>query len=73
MKKNEVQIGKTYVAKVSGKVTVVRLERESPFGGWDGTNIRTGRRVHVKTAGRLWYEYVPHPLTPRPLTLRAQR
>lgn len=53
MKKNDVETGATYVAKVSGKLTRVRIERESPYGGWEATNVDTGRRVRIKSAQRL--------------------
>jgi hypothetical protein len=53
MKKANVEIGAVYVVKVSGNLVRVRLDRESPYGGWDGTNLSTGRTVHVKTAARL--------------------
>jgi len=53
MKKNDVETGATYVAKVSGKLARVRIERESPYGGWDAKNVDTGRRVRIRTAQRL--------------------
>jgi len=53
MKKNDVETGATYVAKVSGKLAPVRIDRESPHGGWDATNVDTGRRVRIKSAQRL--------------------
>ncbi len=53
MKKNDVETGATYVAMVSGKLARVRIERESPHGGWDATNVDTGRRVRIKSAQRL--------------------
>lgn len=53
MKKNNVQLGKVYAVKVSGSVVPVRLERENPRGGWDGTNVKTRKQVRVKTAQRL--------------------
>ena len=53
MKKNQAIIGETYTAKVSGKITTIRLLRESPYGGWDAVNTATGREVRVKTAARL--------------------
>ncbi len=53
MKKNDVETGATYVAKVSGKLARVRIERESPYGGWDATNVDSGRRVRIKSAQRL--------------------
>lgn len=41
MKKKQVQVGGTYVAKVSGQIARVRIDAESPYGGWDATNIDT--------------------------------
>ncbi len=53
MKKRDVQIGSTYIAKVSGVLTKVRITRESPYGGWQGTNLATGREVRIRSAARL--------------------
>jgi hypothetical protein len=53
MKKNEVQIGGTYLAKVSDKVVSVRLDAENPHSGWDATNLATGKKVRIKSAQRL--------------------
>ncbi len=58
MKKNDVETGATYVAKVSGKLARVRIERESPHGGWEAVNVDTGRRVRIKSAQRLRFEAV---------------
>jgi hypothetical protein len=53
MKKRDVGIGSTYVAKVSGKLTRVRITRQSPYGGWDGINLATGRGIRIRSAARL--------------------
>jgi hypothetical protein len=53
MKKADVQIGGTYVAKVSGNLVTVRIDRESPYGGWDAVNLSTGRSVRIRSAARL--------------------
>lgn len=53
MKKQDVQIGKQYVAKISGKLTTIRLTNVSPYGGWDAVNIATGRVVRIRTAAKL--------------------
>jgi hypothetical protein len=53
MKKADVTIGATYIVKVSGKLTRVRLTRESPYGGWDGLNLATQREVRIRSAARL--------------------
>ena len=59
MKKRDVKIGATYTAKVRGFVVPVRIESESSFGGWIGTNVRTLREVHIKSAARLRREVRP--------------
>lgn len=53
MKSKDVQLGQVYVVKVSGKLTRVRLDSESPYGGWSGTNLETKREVRIKTAAKL--------------------
>jgi len=53
MKKKDVQIGKSYIAKVSGKLVPVNIVQANPLGGWDAINIKTDRGVRIKTAGRL--------------------
>ena len=53
MKKANVKVGETYMAKVSGKLGKVRLTGESRFGGWDGVNVETNRKVRIKSAQRL--------------------
>jgi hypothetical protein len=65
MKKREVEIGGVYAAKVSGRVVAIRIDRESPYGGWDATNLATGRTVHVRSAARLrWRASEPKPNVP---------
>jgi hypothetical protein len=53
MKRRDVQLGAIYLVKVSGKLTRVRLTRESPYGGWEGVNLATHREVHIRSAARL--------------------
>jgi hypothetical protein len=53
MKKADVEIRGVYVAKVSGQLVKVRIERESPHGGWDATNLATGRAIRIRSAARL--------------------
>jgi hypothetical protein len=53
MKKAEVEIRGVYVAKVSGQLVTVRIEHESPYGGWDATNLATGRAIRIRSAARL--------------------
>ena len=53
MKKDNVKVGQVYAAKVSGAVVPVRLDRESPHGGWLGTNMTTRKEVRIKSSQRL--------------------
>ena len=53
MKKAEIQIGSTYIVKVSGVLAKVRITAESPYGGWRGTNLATGREIRIRSAARL--------------------
>ncbi len=53
MKKADVQIGTHYRAKVSGQMTTVRIDAENANGGWNATNVRTGKAVRIKSAQRL--------------------
>ena len=53
MKKADVELGKTYVVKVSGHLVPVRLEAVSSYGGWVGRNLHTNREVHIRSAMRL--------------------
>jgi len=55
VKKADVTIGSTYIVKVSGKLTKVRITRPSPYGGWDGLNLATWREVRIRSAARLRY------------------
>jgi hypothetical protein len=68
MKKDEVRIGSTYKAKVSGSVVPVRITEEKWSGdkqvGWVGTNTETGRSVRVKSAQRLRAEVGGKPAKP---------
>lgn len=58
MRKDDVQIGKLYAVKVSGRVVPVQLDAEA-YTGWTGTNIVTGRKVHIRSARRLRRELDP--------------
>jgi hypothetical protein len=55
MRKHEIELGRVYVAKVSGRLVPVRIDAVSPFGGWRATNLATGRTIRVRSAARLRY------------------
>ncbi len=53
MKKNEVKIGKVYTARVTDKIVPVRIDGENRHGGWDATNLATGKKIRIKSPQRL--------------------
>ncbi len=53
MRTVNVNIGDEYSAMVSGRLARVRLVSESRHGGWNGTNVATGRKIHIRSAQRL--------------------
>lgn len=53
MEKKDVKIGQEYIAKVTDKLTTVRILAESRHGGWDAINVATGKKIRIKTAQRL--------------------
>jgi len=53
MKKNEVKIGGLYHAKVSDRLVTIRIDSAHTRSGWNATNTRTGKRIHIKSAQRL--------------------
>jgi hypothetical protein len=52
MKRDQIKIGGTYLAKVTDKVVSVRIDATNPHGGWDATNLATGRQVRIKSCLR---------------------
>jgi len=61
MKKSEVRIGGIYAAKVSDRITEVRIDGVNPHGGWNATNLATGKNVRIKRAQRLRHEISDAP------------
>ncbi len=57
MKKDDVKVDGTYLAKVNGGVVPVRITGEKWTGdkhtGWIGVNTKTNRSVRIKSAARL--------------------
>jgi len=53
MKQHEIEIGKTYTAKVNDKMTIVRIDEISPYGGWTATNLATGKKIRIRSPQRL--------------------
>jgi len=59
MKKSDVQIGATYLVKVASNLVPVRITKEHDpgadgnFRGWDGTSVKTGKTIRIKSPQRL--------------------
>ncbi|HUP76924.1 MAG TPA: hypothetical protein VM260_00085, partial [Pirellula sp.] len=53
MKKAEVQIGAKYYANVTNKRVEIQIDSEKATGGWNATNLATGKKIHIKSAQRL--------------------
>jgi hypothetical protein len=53
MKKAEVTIGCKYYANVTGKNVEIQIDSENPGGGWNATNLATGKKILIKSAQRL--------------------
>ena len=53
MKNSEVEIGSHYIAKVSRRITVVKVTGKGHPKGWCATNLLTGNDVYFKTGGKL--------------------
>ena len=53
MLKKEVKIGTIYFVRLHGVFTNIEILREYPYGGWVAKNLKTGREVRIKSAGKL--------------------
>jgi hypothetical protein len=67
MKQKDLQVGGTYLAKVSGKMAKVLIVREhvqtSGRLGWYGRNLATAREVFIRSAARLRHAANDSPKT----------
>ena len=61
MRASEVKVGMMYAAKVSGKVVPIRVIGHNDGGGWPAVNLRTGRLVRIRGAGRLRFAVMRMP------------
>ncbi len=53
MKKNNVEIGATYLVKVGQNLVPVVVVSENEHGGWNGESAKTGKAIRIKSAQRL--------------------
>jgi len=65
IKKKDVKIGGYYAIKHTsspyGKLTVIRIDGEYTYGGWNATNLKTKRQIRIKSNTKLRYEVKPNP------------
>ena len=63
MLKKDVRIGGHYaIAHTSyNRFSVVRIDSESIYGGWNATKLSTNRRIRIKTAAKLRFEVTQAP------------
>lgn len=53
MLKKDVKLGATYKVRLHGTHTTIRLDSISAYGGWNATNLITGRTIRIKSAAKL--------------------
>ena len=53
MKKADVETNATYLVKVAGNLVPVKITREHAGGGWEGTSVKTGKTIRIKSPQRL--------------------
>jgi hypothetical protein len=65
MLKKEVKIGGFYAIRhhtdSATRLSVIRIDSESQYGGWNATKLSTGRSIRIKSAAKLRYEVVRSP------------
>ena len=50
MKQEQIEIGKTYLARVSNNVCRVKIIRDHHYKGWIAENLSTEKETHIKSA-----------------------
>src|SRR5689334_3244588 len=48
MKKEEVEVGGTYLAKVGARSVEVKIESENAKGGWNAKSVASGKPIRLK-------------------------
>ena len=68
MKQSDVKIGATYQVKVASNLVPVKIVRPHDSGGWEGTSVKTGKTIRIKTAQRLRRQLADAPRPAKELT-----
>jgi hypothetical protein len=65
MRKKDIKIGSHYAIRhhtdSAYRLSVVRVDSESRYGGYYCTKLKTGRAIRVKSAAKFRYEVVLNP------------
>jgi hypothetical protein len=60
VKKKDVKIGGHYAIKHTSsgynRLNVIRIDSECRYGGWNATNLKTGRAIRIKSNTKLRFE-----------------
>ena len=48
MKREEVKVGGTYLAKVGARSVEVKIESENSKGGWNAKSVASGKPIRLK-------------------------
>jgi hypothetical protein len=65
MLKKEVKIGAHYAIRHHGdrKLSVIRIDSVSQYGGYNATKLSTKRAIRIKSAAKLRFEVEYNPAT----------
>lgn len=72
MLKRDVEIGKIYIARISGRLARVKLTGLCNYGGWYALNLETNREIRIKSAAKLRREWVKAGTTNAPTSITAE-
>ena len=65
IRKKDVKIGHYYAIRHHDdpvhRLTVIRIDGESLYGGWNATKLKTGRQIRIKAATKLRGEVTQNP------------
>lgn len=63
MLKKQVKVGSHYAIRHNGEhnLTVIRIDSESIYGGYNATKLKTGRSIRIKSAAKLRGEVILNP------------
>jgi hypothetical protein len=76
VRKKDVKVGRYYAIKHYDThprmLTVIRIEGESIYGGWNAIKLRTKRQIRIKSAAKLRAEVVLNPDWEKDNTVRPK-